>query len=69
MHAIRNLASHYNTVNAKRMKSVAESYQNFNQHRDKRNGRFDLGARQLSRIRLQPCGATMGSVGTCSTVL
>lgn len=69
MHAIRNLAAHHQKRVVATAKGITESYQNFSQHQGKRNGRFDLGARQLSRIRLQPCSATMGSVGTCSTVL
>lgn len=69
MHDIRNLASHFQKRVSATAKQAVESNHNFAQHIGKRNGRFDLGARQLSRIRLQPCRATMGSVGTCSTVL
>lgn len=67
--SIRNLATHNQRRIAQTARTISESYHTFAQHRAKRNGRFDLGALQTGRIRLRPCGATFGSVGTCTTVL
>lgn len=64
---IRNMRARALRQSDAATRALMEQSRSFDSSRNETNGFRTTAARQLSRVFIQPCGATFGTGGSCNT--